>query len=730
MKTKNPIKAKSTKSLLSVFPPDYKMVYDESSNGYKFVNMMFGIEMDEAKERLKSLYDSYSFDTLDLSEDYTLYEVNLSGTPHHNGYLNNSGIKIKIASEDEFYNGDPTRVNYVSKFSIASGTYPIIGINYFRQSYRGSGYILLSYDVDEGDSYSSGVYSARKCAINNTGLYLSASGLWTGIKKQDYSTIGSDEILAPTDQNVLSGKYPMYRSILISGTLYNIDHYEPYKGWTYDSNGNVVAVNDYYQDYYFDEDGNKIFHRTYLNNPYGAGNYTKQYFNLRHTPISGTFTLLDMDILDISGNATNVASTGSAIYYLAYSGMLNGTSGHFEPVYKGYYQNVPSGQGFNYIEGDQATLLTTVSWDYQRKGTTLDQESGVWIEPSTGNFTNLISITNPQSRYIAEYSWKAYNKASYITSIDATRYLSLDTNQPIYSIENLSGNVNEIDFSFTNNPKYIKTTNGASIDQRSQILTFNGLKYRPKSRLYQVKLNVPIVYTEPKNLQFFNVPYKYNHIGYSDDFVPQINSLKTYAINCPFDNDVNSYAVTEDDLTGNSNTFQYSGSLNNKLFKTNFDSWYGKKIVYLSGDSYFYTDMTNKSFLKNNTFFKFAFRPLKNQTITLLDLHEDSHNQYMNAYISPAGIINVSIGGYNFKSKEPILMDSNKKEILIRYYEDDLYSGVPIIDLYYKDSKYHYQVARTFRQLSDEPTISSSYFYIFKSCSVDIDEFQLYYEAF
>jgi hypothetical protein len=706
------------------------MVNDKTSNGYKYTNLLYGAEFDECNDRLKILYDSLFLDTADLSEDGVLYEVNLSGTKREHGYLNADGVKVKIVSEDEFYNGEPTRVIYQEEFPIASGAYPIIGANYMRTSPRGSGYILISYDLDEGDSFTAGIKTAKRNYLDNVGTLMSSSGFWAGISTQDYENAQSDEVLTPLDEGLLSGRYPQYRDIVVSGQTYQIPHYEPYKGWIHDQNGNIVAVYDYFQDYYFDEDGNKVFHRTYLNNPFGAGNYTKQYFPLRHTPISGTLKVYDMDVLDASGNATEIAQAGSPVYYLAYSGMLQGSSGTFDSVYKGYDATVPNGRGFQHIEGKPATLLTTTSWDYQRVGSALNNESGVWVEPSSGNFTNMISITNPQSRYIVEYKWKRYSKAKYVSSFDATRYLSLDSTQPLYSIENISGNAFPVEFNFTKNSGYIEEINGELVDERSKILTFDGWKIRPNSRIHRINLIVPIVYTEPAEIAPFTVQYTHDAVGYSNEFAPLYIPIRSYAVNCPFDNAAPSYNAVEDDLTGNSNFCTYNVAGSNKLFKIPYNSWHGKKIIYFSGNSYYFIDMTGKSFIKNNTFFKFGFRPTKNQPIILMELFEDSLGQYIIVKVEKDGRIHVEVDGYNFVGRELLTMDSGDKELIVRYYKDDIYDAVPVVEIFKKDQNFHFDVVDNFRQKVTAQTVSSTYLHLYKSCSVEVDKFQLYYEAF
>lgn len=117
IRTRRPTQAKSTDRMLrSILPQHFKIVEDKSSNGYKFMNLLYGAEADEARDRLQEVYNNSYLETMDFSEDGALYEVYISGIPY-GGYLNASGdVPIKIVNRtnepniEEFYSGDPTRL--------------------------------------------------------------------------------------------------------------------------------------------------------------------------------------------------------------------------------------------------------------------------------------------------------------------------------------------------------------------------------------------------------------------------------------------------------------------------------------------------------------------------------------------------------------------------------------------------------------------------------------------
>jgi hypothetical protein len=58
MRSKHPVQAKSTPNLLRILPRQFKMVNDKTSNGYKYTNLLYGAEIDECNDRVKTLYDS------------------------------------------------------------------------------------------------------------------------------------------------------------------------------------------------------------------------------------------------------------------------------------------------------------------------------------------------------------------------------------------------------------------------------------------------------------------------------------------------------------------------------------------------------------------------------------------------------------------------------------------------------------------------------------------------
>ena len=59
MITRSPIQAKNTERILkAVIPEEFKIVNDKSSNGYKFINLLYGAEIDQGLSVLKDVYNN------------------------------------------------------------------------------------------------------------------------------------------------------------------------------------------------------------------------------------------------------------------------------------------------------------------------------------------------------------------------------------------------------------------------------------------------------------------------------------------------------------------------------------------------------------------------------------------------------------------------------------------------------------------------------------------------
>jgi hypothetical protein len=746
MNLKKPLQAKSTGRVLkAILPESFKMVSDPTSNGYKYVNLLYGVEFDNAINALQDVYNNSFISTYDCTLSDEIYDVSFSGIPNDN-YLNRSGVPIKITNENEFYNGSPTRLTFIGSgalpfdrtytgtlrpsgldnsfskgfvfpcWSAASG---VTGLEYFRSHPRGSGYILVTTDLNQVSGFYQDKYPAFVIDVGtnfqDSGDYLNVYGLSTGIESQDFLSTDRYEVLQPISQQVLSGKYPEIREIIDdSGVIRYIDHYTPYHGWMRNETGEIKAVVDYPNDYYFDEDGKKIYYRTTYNNPYGSGNYTTAYLTLENVPISGTLVVKDIDILDISGNAIEIPASGKSLYYYKSTKMFeNVLDPQFDPIYLGYDAIVPSGRGFSAnMEGSGAALLKTTSWGYLHNGAQLDPGTLSWTDGS-GDITNLIYLSGYHGKYSVEYKYKTHEKVKYVTSLESDGIISQHTVSPVYTTSNASGDIEEIDYEFTQDPSVVS----------SKVLTFDGLKVRPNKQLARIDFNIPILYEEGPLNNYLSINTNRSYIGYTKEFVPQITNFRNYIVNCYFDATVSGNLI-EQDISDYNNDLSFSGT---NIYKVNYDTYYGKKIL-TTGSSYYY--LNNVNVLYPYTYFRYGCKILYPQTCHLMELRDATASGYVNFNIDNNGYMNIQSNGYEYNTTTPILFNTKEKDIILKYVPDDLSTHLSVFTLYYKEKgDFGYRVLDLTPSIGTEINVTSTYLHLYKNFDVDIGRFCLYYEV-
>jgi len=72
MNLKQPIQAQCTDRLLrSVLPEHFKMVSDKTSNGYKYINLLYGAEFDYTGTALKEVYNHSFITSIDLTNNFS-----------------------------------------------------------------------------------------------------------------------------------------------------------------------------------------------------------------------------------------------------------------------------------------------------------------------------------------------------------------------------------------------------------------------------------------------------------------------------------------------------------------------------------------------------------------------------------------------------------------------------------------------------------------------------------
>lgn len=737
MRTRLPIQAKSTGySLASVLPGSFSMVKDPTSNGYKYFNMLFGVELDEAKLYMREIFNNSFLTTMDFGSTGDVYQVTLQGITS-NQVLNSTtdGIPIKIVNngspggEVEFWEGDPTRCIYLNTYSLGKNLVDAItGLQYMRVNNSGYGYFLVGTDVDQAN-YDPASGSAWHFDVNSTGAILSNSGYWPGIQTQSYDIQGIDEILTPLGSGYLSQNYPLQIQVLDDlGYYHMIDAYDPYHGWVRDAYDDVIAVVDYSGNCYYGTDGTKIYYRVAFNNPNGSGNYTEEYLTIGNIPISGTLHLYDIDALDDAGNATEIPSTGINLYWLqgtemltSYSGMYTSHSGIFDPVYMGYSSTVPNTKEFGSIAGSAANLLTNTSWSYQYGSGYIDEGTKQWVEGS-GAITNLIKITNPRSRYVAEYKFKTLNKTKYVTSLEQSRYIALATTVPAFSIETIFNNQEIIPYKFTEDPRW----KGISPDQSSRYMTFDGYNIRPNSQISRVDFDLPIK-IQSGGAALGSYQQRDRYIGYSSEFVPIYSpqQFRTYVLDCPFSGLVVGGACTESDLSGSGNVLEWVNTGSNMLYRSVVNGTVGKTTQHISGSGYF---NVNNMTLLNNNFFRWDFRLFTPNDITLMDMHDTANNAYLTVMIRGYdGRLIVTSNGSVLQSRYIYKFDGNPKGLIIQTWFD-INSGNPAVNIYTKDGD-RFVKSTAFITTNTLTTISDTYLHVLQNCTADINRFRMWYEG-
>ena len=181
--------ALSTKIILNkVLPSNFRIVNDKNSNGYRFFNALYGIELDSLKDYLDQAKHFISFENFDYGYDF---DVQILKIPEviSSGYIYGDGnIPIKITNTETFYDGVITRFVYDDVNSIetniqASG---LLGLEYMRQTPNGSGVLYINTDIDSVTAIQTSTYQSYKLQLDDLIRPSNISGYNFGITTQSY----------------------------------------------------------------------------------------------------------------------------------------------------------------------------------------------------------------------------------------------------------------------------------------------------------------------------------------------------------------------------------------------------------------------------------------------------------------------------------------------------------------------------------------------------------------
>jgi len=670
MKIKKPIRAKSTERIMkAVLPSQFKMVNDKESNGYKYINLLFGVEIDEIYEKLQEAYNNSFISSIDLSKEGILYEVYLDGIPK-NDYLSDgpNGTKIKIVEDYEFNNGDPTRIIYNGELILKPGHINGVGLDYQNIDYNGNGVYILGFDNDMLTAFNTDDFTNFIIKIDGFDNVISEEGNNPGIKTQSYEISNDDEILNPLTIEQLPNIYPLTRTVNFNGTLIDIDHYEPYNGYIEIDENNIIANTNYNTDHYYDENGKKVFYRTASNNPYGYNNYNIAYVPLKYSPIPNTLKLYDIDIIDSNGNATEIPIEGKNLYSYG--------------EYVGFSPDIPI--AFQDEDGPTtATDFITISWDYLYEGTKFNENTLQWDITNSGNTINMLKIVNPTSRYIVEYKYLEFDKVYGITSRETTNNYRKYDEDPVFMLYD-DKSYDKVDFKFTNDP----------LINDNSIITFDGKHIRPNSNISKLQVNLPVIYSKGDITKYICSPITKKGIGYSNEYVPNVINDKI---------DIFEYFFKG--LTGNY-VPNIVNSGTNKVFPINYDTYIGKRLYYISDEMYYSFD---DIFPDKDIHIKAGFRFYKKTDIILIDYKNDNYS--IKSYIKD-NIFITEINSKQYLADNIFNYDMNSYEIIYRILLNDK------MDIYLSNGGIFSKIKLSEREINIEPTENK--FHVFKNGSIDV----------
>ena len=646
----------TSKLLKQVFPSDFKMVKDKTSNGYKLSNILYGAEVDIIWDQINSVYTDNYLDSLDYSEDpdvaIVYLDVAISGNTLW-GQTDYRDSPITVTNKRVFETGKPTRLSAVGTLTISGVNYGYVGLEYFRSDRRGNGYILTSLNEDAATLYAAAESGVHKITSDSVGEFQTwnYSGENPIVLEQSYASVGRYEIISPLTSLQLEQEYPLTLDIRApqGGVLgatestYTIDHYTPYNGYYWDSVASTYKAVGYPTDKYYDKiDLVKKYYRTALNNPFGSGNYTTIYSPLEQVPISGTLKVYDIDNLDSEGNAIEIPQTGKNVYY--YNGIYQSGVLLHTPDYLGYSQNVPPEMTADSSVTPTGYLYSITSWDYCRESGGLGEDL-VWTEVPNNLITNRIKIINPYSRYMVEYKYFSHNKIKFISSTISTPYVRLQDNNYLYTVEDTDSNLELTkDFQFSRDPRPDRIG-----------LTFDGWKYRPGSTIGKVQVNLDLSTTSDDLTDNVVLPLDQEPIGYTFATVPNRNDSKITFINEVFDG-------------SNSFTLLNSGGSTTNLI--NYDTYYGTRMQYNSiGDLYYYAsgfyDCRNQV-AGNIRSIDLSFKFYTNPTSDIVLAQSSNGTDFWRITLKSNGTIQIDDPDYSLYSYNKITHNTSNYRIIVQ----------------------------------------------------------------
>jgi len=558
--------ANSTYRLMSkVLPNDFKMVKDDKSKGYQYINSLYGIEIDDTKDYLDQAKHYLSFENFDYGLDFNYSMIEIPSIIH-SGYIYGDTLPIKLTNEKEFTLGKPTRFVYNENGDIdleyhLSGS-GILGLEYMRKDREGNGVLYINSNLNSEQAIISGLYQSYILPMSDLlePDHIKISGFNAGVHDQNYEINDSYEIIEPLTYTVLKRKYPFTKYIYLPkdgiddnpAKRYLVDYYKPEK--YYWDEYNMTYKPSVPTEATYIENGEKLYHKVALNNPSGSGVYDTEYLELEHIPISGTLKVYDLENVDDKGHAIEITQNGTLLYKYEKPDKTY--------VYIGYNQEIPYEEGLGEVITAQPYMET--SWDYVREGDGL--KDFIWTEDPSTPITNKIKIKNGISKYIVEYKYVVDNEQYCISTMNSNRYIKYNDLDYMYSAKDNYDNLIQLDAQL-------------SIEKETRrALTFNGMDVRPGTKIDEIQL-ISTLYntydtnkTTSVNLDDFGIPGKVKIA------LPNIEDNYQYSFKHDFNN------IEFNPINGIINTTFIGNILGEKIKFDNLGLYSYKYFPFYTGD--------------------------------------------------------------------------------------------------------------------------------------------------
>lgn len=508
----------TTKQIINrVFPSQFELC-NEDSNGFKLINLLYGIDFNDIRKQLNIIGSSINFDDYDYSMDGDYNEVTipkLSEKTIYGSTKDLSNIPIKITNIYEYENGIATRFELVNtyQFSEVFSNKKLIGIEYFRVD-NNSGKLLLTFDEVLDTNSVQSIF----IDISNTGelLFDTIQSIKLGIKEQSYEATGRYEVINVPSYSSLVRDYPSSKKITAINPEtelleeFNIEHYTPDLGYVWNYTDHTFQSIKPTSLFYINESGEKVWYKTSYNNPYYSYN---PIIKLEHQPLPNTLKIYDMDNLLADGNLRELTAN-QTIYYHSGEYIINGVTEYHSP-YIGYDEYIPESfiPDLYPVRPVSAVPYSTFNYTLLPEDSYIDEQSNYFMLGSSTTLGPYLQTYNSIGRLIVTYEYTNIDHFTYITSLNSTRYIKYSNGDYLLSETKKNTDLVKIPVASSIEPF---TTN------KRIAAVFDGLDVRPGSKIDKLDITAQMSIRQTKETPYFSSPINGNIIGstLSNEIIP------------------------------------------------------------------------------------------------------------------------------------------------------------------------------------------------------------------